>query len=108
MKKNIVHLLRKNGYKVRCIHKRYLMEGEEADGNKLVSRKDIHKLFWHNVDAKGGLSIVEITTPDGQNADGEAACNKIDSFNRKIGLSIALGRAMKKLGIEVDKISVRV
>jgi hypothetical protein len=46
----------------------------------------------------GGYTKVELTTPDAKvTVTGEAECSAKDNFNRKIGNSIALGRALEGL-----------
>ena len=48
---------------------------------------------------KGGKVVVELRDLDGREHIGEAICAKDDCFNRKVGLSIALGRAIKQANI---------
>lgn len=43
---------------------------------------------------KGGQTLVRVTTPTGQVLVGIAACSDKDNFNKKLGVNIALGRAM--------------
>ncbi len=83
--------LRQSGYRVRVTHRRaYTLsnvplskyEAEQANtylGERLLT---------------GGSTTVEITTPDGDTLIGEANVYYKDTFNRKLGLKIALGRAM--------------
>ena len=40
----------------------------------------------------GGKTVVEITTPEGEQLIGEAECSIKDQFNRKRGLQVAIGR----------------
>jgi hypothetical protein len=48
--------------------------------------------------ARGGSTKIELTTPDKQHTvAGEAVCSLEDNFNRKLGNSIALGRALTAL-----------
>lgn len=70
-----VKSLRQSGYKVRVNHQRK-MQGEELS-------------------PFGGLTRIEITTPEGKDLAGEAKCSTKDNYNKKIGVSIALGRALK-------------
>lgn len=82
-----VHELRKRGYKVRVIHSRvYYYEHYCAKGNGVLQQK-------------GGNTHVEITTPDNINISGTAFCSDKDNYNRKLGVKIALGRALKYLGL---------
>lgn len=48
----------------------------------------------------GGATTVDVELPNGEVASGVALCNYEDYFNRKRGLRIALGRALKKIGLE--------
>lgn len=43
---------------------------------------------------KGGNTIVELITPDGVNVVGKSRCSRRDSYNKKLGVKIALGRAL--------------
>lgn len=45
----------------------------------------------------GGITIIEVTSPEGLNATGTAKCSIEDNFNRRVGNSIALGRALQNL-----------
>lgn len=80
-----VEKLRKNNYKVRVIHSRRTEHGVVLP-YYIVRGKPL--------DAKGGSTRVEITTPNGQELSAEARCSNKDNFNRKTGLAIALGRAL--------------
>lgn len=78
--------LRKQGYKVRVLHTR--------------PQKVIQKLMGksYEVSPRGGATVIELTTPDKVlTVSGEAICSLADNFNRKVGNSIALGRALKQL-----------
>jgi hypothetical protein len=72
---NTVESLRKKGYKVRVHHCR--KHGGQP-----------------NPTACGGKTVVEITTPDGTTLVGKARCNRKENYNKKLGVRIALGRAM--------------
>lgn len=73
-----IYSLRKQGWKIRVYHTR----------NKTVS---------FQISPRGGSTIIEATRPDGVTGIGTAICSKFDNFNRKVGNSIALGRAIKKI-----------
>ncbi len=78
--------LRQKGYKVRVIHTRHYNTKQKISGPV------------PELSARGGSTIIEITTPDKtQDVFGEAICSKEDNFNRKTGNFIALGRALKQL-----------
>ncbi|NBQ47595.1 MAG: hypothetical protein EBU33_03970 [Sphingobacteriia bacterium] len=78
--------LRQQGYKVRVLHTRTFDKRETISGYAL------------NISNLGGHTKIELTTPDTSHTTvGEAACSIKESFNRKIGNAIALGRAINKL-----------
>lgn len=79
MKNNYtVNDLRKLGYKVFVNHYRFL---DMKNTNSLVPF------------ARGGKTFVEIHTPDGV-LTGMAFCSLEDNYNKKTGVSIAIGRAL--------------
>jgi hypothetical protein len=79
MKKMNIHELRKAGYKVRVLHGR--LSGRDG-----------------RISPRGGFTAIELTTPDGKTSVAATAeCSLKETFNRKIGNNIALGRAIKKL-----------
>jgi len=69
-----VEQLRKSGYKVRVIHARLIAAG--------------------GISERGGRTIVQVRTPEGQELEGVAVCSTKDNFNRRMGVKIALGRAL--------------
>lgn len=78
--------LRQSGYKVRVLHSRFFKTIQKLDGT------------LEEVLPKGGYTKIEVTTPDKVlTTIGESLCSKEDLFNRKVGNSIALGRALKQL-----------
>ena len=54
---------------------------------------------------KGGKTIVEIQLGDSY-FTGEAICSKSDCYNKKRGLAIALGRAIKEMSITFEEINL--
>jgi hypothetical protein len=53
----------------------------------------------HEVSNFGGVTKIEVTTPDMIKTEvGESKCSPKENFNRRLGNSIALGRALDKLG----------
>lgn len=100
-----VDILRKNGYGVRVCHlRRVLIPVATTKGIKtnemLLSRSEIEELsarkMVHHVSNVGGFTRVEITDKDGNIYNGVSE-SKHEPFNRKLGLRIALGRAMSKI-----------
>jgi len=84
-----IRQLRQSGFKVRVIHKRHQKIVKKIDGDYLENS------------AKGGTTIIEITTPDKQtDAGGIAVCSVEDNYDRKVGNAIALGRALATLSQE--------
>ncbi len=82
MKTPTIKNLRQSGWKVRVMHTRPKQVKEE-------------QLITSNF---GGYTKVEVTTPDlAITVSGEAKCSCEDNYNRRIGNSIALGRAVEKL-----------
>ncbi len=79
-----VKQLRQSGYKVRVLHTR---------NYKLVEHLDN---ITKQVTAKGGTTTIEITTPDGKNLTGVAHCSNQDSYNKRLGVRIAIGRALSQ------------
>ena len=84
MNKTIAQL-RRSGYKVRVLHSRPKMSIQKIDGHMT------------EFSPKGGRTTIEITSPEGKNSIGIAECSEKDSWNRKFGNQIALGRAMVNL-----------
>jgi hypothetical protein len=78
--------LRQTGYKVRVLHTRNYKIVKKMDG------------FYEELLAKGGSTTIEITTPDRAiTVSSTSVCSEVDNFDRKLGNSIALGRALTKL-----------
>jgi len=81
-----IQKLRQAGFKVRVLHARHY---ETVDATLRMSGP-IRRLS-----GKGGNTRIEITTPDKQTTvAGIAKCSLQDSFDRKLGNQIALGRAL--------------
>lgn len=64
----------------------------------LIELKSVEEMPDNEVASCGGSTVVEITTPNGVEITGEAVCSTKDSFNKKLGTQIALGRALTSLG----------
>jgi len=72
-----VHGLRMVGYKVRVLH----------------CRRDDERVLG-GFHPKGGETVIQITTPDGQELEGRAKCSNKELYNKRVGVQVALGRAM--------------
>jgi len=79
--------LRQAGFKTRVMHTRHYENLTRGLGGPCP-----------RLSCKGGTTKIEVTTPDKTiTVEGSAKCSVEDSFNRKLGNSIALGRAASKL-----------
>lgn len=78
-----VHQLRKLGYKVKVWHTR----NGSYD-------------YLEQFDPRGGMTEVEVYDMNAQQSYlGIAQCSDKDNYNKKLGVKIALGRALKKMGM---------
>ena len=92
--KTTIKQLRQQGYKVRVLHFRHLATNYNI---KITSSKDIKTSYTTKL-SKGGSTTIELTTPDkSRTVIGKSVCSLGESFNRKLGNNIALGRALKQL-----------
>lgn len=55
--------------------------------------KNLHRF----VTTHGGSTIVEITDPNGNQSVAESVCSHKDNFNRRLGVKLALKRALQQL-----------
>lgn len=85
MQTKTIHQLRREGYKVRVHHERDTIDAMTING--------IAKFL----NARGGKTTIELTTPEGKTFVGESKCSKKENFCRRIGNSIALGRILEQL-----------
>jgi hypothetical protein len=87
--------LRQSGWKVRVMHRRNHSVKRTIDGE------------YPELSNFGGSTTVEITTPDMSiTASGKAVCSLKENFNRRVGNSIALGRALELIRIQQNMLSV--
>ena len=99
--------LREQGYKINVAQLR-LVQNKQVSG--FFSRHEIRELRKEVDPAiqplpRGGLTQVTITTPDGVTVQGRARCRMDvddratpgDQFSYRLGLTIALNRALKEL-----------
>ena len=70
--------LRSMGYKVKVIHHR----NKDKNGSIMT---------------KGGKTIILITDQHGNTTESYARCSSLDGFNKKLGIRIAIGRALSKI-----------
>ena len=84
-----IRQLRQQGYKVRVMHSRHKQLCDSIFSER-----------WE-LSPQGGSTTIELTTPDKTvTVIGKSVCSLEDNFNRKVGNSIALGRALKQLSIQ--------
>jgi hypothetical protein len=91
LNKATIKTLRQAGFKVRVLHCRPTQKIQKFDGTAT------------EYNPKGGKTTIQITSPDSlYDAEGTAICSEKDSWNRRMGNSIALGRAINKLNQEIE------
>ncbi len=99
----IVHALRKKNFKIRIQHRRYV-EIDNIAGDSFIELQVVTKISkqrnFNNILGKGGETKLDLTTPDGITVTETAKCNILDGYNKKLGVRIALGRALKKAGVQ--------
>lgn len=89
-KTTTIKSLRQAGFKVRVHHTRPI---------KLIQKFDGTSSEYY---PKGGKTAIQITSPDFvYDVEGIAICSDKESWNRKMGNTIALGRAIDKLNEEI-------
>jgi hypothetical protein len=88
----LISELRQAGFRVYINHDRLVK-------NVWVYEDATTKVLRPLVAPKGGSTIVEIHS-EGKQYTGIAKCSKSDCYNKKRGLAIALGRAVKEMNSE--------
>jgi hypothetical protein len=86
-----VHMLRQLGNKVRVIHYRISRKKSMRRRLLIPSYNATNDEFY----PKGGLTVVSIMTPQGIEAEGHAHCDNVDPYNRKVGVKLAVERALE-------------
>lgn len=118
-----LRFLKEAGYEVEIVHERPLEGvsiardwagdpmivrghfGEPIMCNRYTRRADYELLKWR---PNGGHTRVRIFKGDSLLVEGFAMCSELDNFNRHLGLTIALGRALKAMkanGVALDAVS---
>ncbi len=98
-----VYDLRKKGHKVRVLHLRKFVCFCNITGIKLthyarytkpqtVLTLDKNTYYFH---PNGGKTVIEVTTTGGNDYIGTAVCSDKETYNKKLGVKIALARALK-------------
>jgi hypothetical protein len=90
--------LRKNGFKVKVQHQRFTsglsIDGKTRylEGMQLRPEYELRQMKL-SFEPKGGFTKVSVTRlADKAEFIGESRCSESDTYNRKLGVSIALGR----------------
>lgn len=94
-----INRLRDDGYEVRVSHRRPTTSWN-LDSDVLLTKQEA-KDQGHKLAPKGGVTHVMIAKSDDK-WHGASRCSRLDNFNRRMGLQIALGRAMKQMGGTVE------
>lgn len=89
----VIEELRKSGYKVRIHHRRKYEAKIKVIDIDVKGRQSYE--VTERILPRGGETVVELTTPDGEVLVGDSVCCEKDFFNKKMGVKIALGRALK-------------
>lgn len=92
-----VHEFRKAGYIVRIDHFRYLWNPETKVVDEMSFRHTDDVLDRKTIAPHGGETHVYIQAPDGTAYNEIARCRLFDSYNKKIGVRICLGRICKQI-----------
>lgn len=83
-----VQELRNNGYKIKVLHHRlYNGYHKWQVGSKPNTNGPI------SPDTKGGSTHIIIDSPTGSHYEGIALCSRVDNYDKKLGVKIALGRS---------------
>lgn len=90
--KHTVESLRKSGHKVRVTHYRHYQKRPFERQDKNLYRQN--EMDYWLIGPRGGKTVVEILTPDGQERYGESICSIKDAYVKKFGVQKALNRAM--------------
>lgn len=89
--------LAEQGVSVRIHHvRRGLIDGRWVEGVKAALKRDGASAISH-----WGATTVELTNCDGQVFSAHCSTLHPDTFDRRRGVRIALGRAMKAAGIRI-------
>lgn len=97
------------GCEVKINHYRYFENKDKVFGHKVgpFTRKEINKgvscdwenpiyLKWKDILPRKGITKIQIELPN-QTISKDAVCSEKDNFNKKLGLKIALNRALNSV-----------
>lgn len=86
------------GAKVKVRHSRWTPGADPELELDLRPAREIH-LEGGSFYPLGGATEAVVTLANGKEARGEATCRADEAFNKTIGRNIAIGRALKELGL---------
>lgn len=92
---NSIKTLTAKGYKIKVTYFRVF----EKDGQRVYVQTPAPHLAnegWQML-AKGGDAAAAVASPDGFEAETRSWCSRLDTFNKSIARSIAIGRAMRHI-----------
>jgi len=90
---NTIREFRQNKFKIKVTHFRRI--SGETD---LVSLFNIReKKLQNRILPRGGATVLDVTTPEKKDLRIEAKCSSKDSFNKKIAISVLIGRLNKQI-----------
>ena len=100
MLKITVRDLRQRGFKVTVHHTRHYTDVKENVIRQVTKHQpDLYK----QAHARGGETAVNIFNPrTNQTYSGLSICNLNDNYNKKLGVNIALYRALWSMGLKVQ------
>lgn len=92
-----IHELRKQGYKVRVTHHRYIKHNKDDKSVVLtrLTKADKKERRYGYIHPKGGYTNLEVTAEfktDKPTHSTNAICSTQDAFNRKFALQLCLNR----------------
>lgn len=85
----VIDFLRSKGHKVYVKHHRWRTDGWSSD------------ILGGQIDPKGGVTEIQIELNNGNSYGSRAECHEEENFNKKIGICVALGRAIKNIPAEL-------
>ena len=101
MKHKTVHQIRLSGKQVKISHLRRYYFHDPKTGRKQIKllsfEEHMEKYPYYFLDALGGSTLLSITDNKNPNhsVSVKAECSILDRYNRKVGVRIALGRALE-------------
>ena len=96
---NTVKEFRQAGYKVRVQHVRKITVKPPVFNSTVRELREngVHFEVKPQISAKGGMTIIEVRSPEGQEIQEIVNCSKYDNYNRRTGINIGLERIKQKL-----------